>query len=162
MHTYLPHLLSDIANAHRAEMPEEEESEKSLEEYFEAIERWISGEEEHCFGYYCGLSPEDFPPAEQFTEEEMMLVRRTFDEMMLTWNHRFHFPDNLPISFAYKLMVNSLNEKTGIVNSGYVNIDFCSGYAPDCELKEYCPCIEFWNDDVDDMDIDLKEGELPF
>ena len=40
-----------------------------------------------------------------------------------------------------------------------MHFDFCSGYAPDCELKEHCPCLEIWNEEEDDnMGIDLKEG----
>jgi len=39
--------------------------------------------------------------------------------------------------------------KTGIANSGMMSFDFCSGYAPDCIFKEYCPCQEFWNTPID-------------
>lgn len=53
MHPYLPHLLADIAAAHRTEIPEEE-TEQTIEEHLEAVDRWVSGEEpEHSFGYYC-------------------------------------------------------------------------------------------------------------
>lgn len=164
MHPYLPHLLADIAAAHRAEIPDEKETEQTLEEHFETIDRWLSGEKpERTFGYYCGLDTEIFPPAEQLTDEEMMIVRKAFDQMMLTWNHAFSLPENLPVAFAYPLMVNSLNHETDMVNCGCMHFDFCSGYAPDCELKEYCPCLKIWNEEEDDdMDIDLKEGELPF
>ncbi len=39
--------------------------------------------------------------------------------------------------------------ETNIVNSGSMSFDFCSGYAPDCEFKEYCPCLEIWNEPLD-------------
>ena len=53
MHPYLPHLLADIAAAHRTEIPEEE-TEQIIEKHLEAFDRWVSGEEpEHSFGYYC-------------------------------------------------------------------------------------------------------------
>jgi hypothetical protein len=59
--------------------------------------------------------------------------------------------------------VNSLNHETSMVNSGCTHFDLCSYYAPDCELKEYCPCLEIWNEEEDeDMDTKLDEGELPF
>ncbi len=163
MHPYLPHLLADITAAHRTDIPDEEETEQTIEAHFEAIDRWLSGEEpERTFGYYCGLNPENFPPAEQLTDEEMMIVRKSFDQMMLTWNHRFVLPENLPVAFGYSLMVNSLNQETSI-DKGYVDIDFCCYYAPGCELKEYCYCLEIWNEEPDDdVNIDLKEGELPF
>ncbi|MFT3949937.1 MAG: hypothetical protein QM763_23430 [Agriterribacter sp.] len=146
MHRYLPYLLTDIAAAHRTETPEEILP-QTLEEHFEEIERWVSGEEpEHSFGYYCGLDPENFPPAEQFTDEDMILVRKAFEKMMFTWDHGIYLPEKLPAAFAYTMIVDSLNRKTNIVNSGQVHFDFCTGYAPDCVFKEYCPCLEFWND----------------
>ena len=26
---------------------------------------------------------------------------------------------------------------------------FCSGYAPDCVFKEFCNCLEYWNNPID-------------
>ncbi len=167
MHPYIPFLLDDIAAAQRQEIPEYEEPEQDMEDYFEEIERWFEGEEEHkhTFGYYCGLNSENFPPPEQLTDEEMVLVRKAFEKMMYTWNQGVDFPENLPPAFAYKLTVDMLNEKTNIPNSGFMTFDFCSGYAPDCIFKEYCPCLEIWNeisDDDMDMDVKFNEDELPF
>ena len=163
MHPYIPHLLADIAAAHRTEIPEEEAAEQTIEEHFEEIEKWVSGEEpERTFGYYCGLNSENFPPAEQLTDEEMKMIRKAFEQMMYSWNQGIDLPESLPVAFAYKMIVDSLDMKTNIVNSGGMSFDFCSGYAPDCIFKEYCPCLEIWNEEGDDMDIDLKEGELPF
>ena len=163
MYPYIPHLLTDIAAAHRAEIPEEKPP-QTMEEHFEEIDRWVSGEEpEHTFGYYCGLSSENFPPAEQLTDEEMILLRRAFEEMMFTWNQGIDLPEKLPAAFAYKMVVDLLNMKTTIVNSGNMSFDFCTGYAPGCVFKEYCPCLRIWNEEEDsDRDIDLKEGEFPF
>lgn len=145
MHPYLPHLLADIAAAHRTEIPGEI-SHQTMAEHFEEIETWVSGEEpEHTFGYYCGLDPEYFPPAEQLTEEEMILIRQAFERMMFTWNHGIDLPEKLPVAFAYKMIVDSLTMKTTIANSGNMSFDFCSGYAPDCVFKEYCRCLEYWN-----------------
>jgi len=124
MHPYIPHLLADIATAHRVEIPEEKFP-RTIEEEFEEIDKWVSGEEpEHTFGYYCGLSSENFPPAEQLTDEEMILVRRAFEEMMFTWNQGIDLPERLPAAFAYKMIVDSLSMKTTIVNSGNMSFDF--------------------------------------
>mgnify|MGYP003434066639 FL=1 len=163
MHPYIPHLLADIAAACREDIPEEE-TEQTLEEHFEAIERWVSGEEvEHTFGYYCGLDAEIFPPADQLSDKEMKTIIKAFEKMMYTWNHGIDLPKSLPAAFAYKMTVDSLNMKTSIVNSGSMSFDFCSGNAPDCIFKEYCPCLKIWNEKKEDnMDTDLKEDELPF
>ena len=159
MHPYIPHLLADIAAAHRTAFPEEE-TEQTIEAHFEAIDRWVSSEEpEHTFGYYCGLKSENFPPADQLSDEEMKIIRKAFENMMYTWNHGMDLPESLPAAFAYKMIVDSLNMKTNIVGSGSMSFDFCTGYAPDCIFKEYCPCLKIWNEEKDDdMDIDIKKG----
>ncbi len=167
MHPYLPHLLSDIAAACREEIPEKEVRPQTIEEHFEEIERWVEGEEpEHTFGYYCGMNAENFPPAVQLTYDEMIIIRKAFEQMMFTWNHGISLPETLPVAFAYKMMVDSLNMKTNIVNSGCMSFDFCSGYAPDCVFKKYCPCLEIWNERNDkntDMAAGINNnGELPF
>jgi hypothetical protein len=124
MHPYILHLLADIAAAHRTEIPEEEFS-QTMEEHFEEIDKWVSGEEpEHTFGYYCGLDSENFTPAEQLTDEEMILIRKAFEEMMFTWNQGIDLPEKLPAAFAYKMIVDSLNMKTTILNSDQMSFDF--------------------------------------
>ena len=63
MHPYIPHLLDDIAKAHRQDVPEETPP-LTLEEEFEAIDRWMERDEpEYTLSYYCGLNFEEFPPA---------------------------------------------------------------------------------------------------
>ena len=164
MHPYIPHLLADITATHRTDIPDEEATEQTIEEHLEEIEKWLSGEDgDHTFGYYCGLKSENFPPADQLSDKEMKMIRKAFEKMMYTWNHGIDLPKTLPAAFAYKMIVNSLDMKTNIVNSGSMSFDFCSGYAPDCIFKQYCPCLKIWNEKSDDdMNIDLKEGELPF
>ena len=150
MHPYIPHLIADINVARREENPEENFS-QSMEKNLEEIEAWVSGNmREHTFGYYCGLKSEDFPPPEQLTEMEMKVIRKEFEKMIITWNVAIHLPKKLPIDFAYKLMVNILEREVTIFNSGCINIDFCTGYAPDCELQEYCPFLEIWNTSLED------------
>jgi hypothetical protein len=146
MHAYISYLLEDIANAVRKEIPPVEPA-KSFEEEMEELERWCEGsnEPEHTFGYYCGLQPENFPPASQLSTEEIIVVTKAFRKMMFTWNIGIDLPKTMPPSVQYAFVVDSLNEKITIVNSGFITIDFCTGYAPDCKLKEYCNCLEIWN-----------------
>ena len=145
MHPYIPHLLEDIAAAHRTEIPEED-TVQTLEEEFEELEKWVSRENQlKTFGYYCGLESKNFPPPEQLNDKDMRLVFRAFKKMMLTWNHTIDLPKKLPPAFAYQLMVGVLNKETMVMNTGFSSFDFCTGYAPECELKEYCPCLKDWD-----------------
>lgn len=166
MHPYIPHLLADIAKAHRKETDiSEPELSMSFEEEMEEIERWCEGgEPEHTFGYHCGLQPENFPPPEQLTIKDIKLVNKAFQQMMFSWNMTIDLPKKMPQKVAYTFIVDSLNEKVEIVNSGFTGIDFCTGYAPDCKLKEYCSCLEFWNSLPDENmdDMDTPTDELPF
>lgn len=167
MHPYIPHLLNDILLAQRPEIPEVPlQKEISFEEEMEDIEKWIMHEEpEHTFGYYCGLEAINFPPASQLTKKDMHRVVKAFLHMMFTWNSGIDFPENFPVALQYSLVVNTLNEKTTIVNTGFMHFDYCTGYAPDCVFKEYCPCLKFYNDfDEDEMnDLSWNDGDdLPF
>ena len=146
MHPYLPHLISDIKAAHRAEIFEQENIPQSLEEHFEEIEAWVRGDEaEHTFGYHCGLRSEIFPPPEQLSEKEMKLIRKEFERLMYTWNIYIDLPEKLPENIAYKMILDTLDSKTMIADSGWIGFDFCSGNAPECIFKEYCPCLEILN-----------------
>jgi hypothetical protein len=144
MHPYIPYLLSDIAAAHRTGLADPDYP-KTIEEELEGMERWVEGEESpHTFGYYCGLEAVNFPPPEQLTHEEMKQVITAFGQMMFSWNLGIDLPEVLPLPIAYKMTVDTLNSKTTIVNSGMMSFDFCTGYAPDCVFKEYCPCRKIW------------------
>lgn len=38
--------------------------------------------------------------------------------------------------------------------------DFCIGYAPDCVLESYSPCLKFWNEDEEDPLFDMNRDDL--
>ncbi len=136
MHPYIPHLLADIEAAQRKNGPFEISKNQSIEEHFEEIDRWVNGEKpEHTFGYYCGLESVNFPPAEQLTGEEIKLVCKAFQDLLFTWNSGIDLPEKLPLTLRYKFMVDTLNEGTTIVNSGFMTFDYCSGNARIVFLK---------------------------
>lgn len=165
MHPYIPHLLADIITAHRNEdeIAEAASNPQSMEEYFAAVDRWMAGEEPpHTFGYYCGLESCNFPPPGQLTGKDMKQVCKAFVSLLFSWDADIDLPDKLPVSLRYQFMINTLNEKFSLVNMGSPTFSYCQYYAPDCVFKEYCTCLEFWDDLDDDMSTDLSEGELPF
>lgn len=161
MHPYIPHLIADIKAAHRKENLEKENNSQSLEEHFEEIEAWVRGDEaEHTFGYHCGLLSENFPPPEKLTQKEMKLIRKEFERMMYTWNVDIDLPKKLPVDFAYKMIVDTLDSNIMIVNSGGTGFDYCSGNPPECIFKEYCPCWEYWNNPVHFTDAELEQFRI--
>jgi len=163
MHPYLPHLLADINAAWRTEIQVENKRPLTFEEEMEELEKWEEEEEPpHTFGYYCGLESINFPPAEQLTEADMKTVLEALRNMLFSWNLATSFPQNLPIPIAYKMTVEILDSKTTIFETGRINFDFCSGYAPDCVFKEYCSCLEIWNEAEAEADqnIDRRDDNV--
>ena len=154
MHPYLPHLLSDIAASHQEESAknrfvDNDANDDDIEANFEEIERYLSSKESpHTFGYHCNLKLEDSPPSEQLSDDDLKKVCTAFHQMMLTYNLCISLPDNLPLPFAYRLTVDLLNEKTDIPTTGFITFDFCTGFAPNCILKAYCPCLKYWDEEA--------------
>lgn len=147
MQSYLSHLLSDIRAAHRSDSPKETSGQESLEDHFRDVDRWVSGDAEHTLGYYCGLEANAFPPYEQLNDEEVRKLCDAFTAMLHTWGADIDLPDELPLQRKYELIVGLLDHEFTPFNSGMFIFDFCTGYAPECELKEYCKCLEFWEED---------------
>lgn len=149
MHPYLPHLLSDIKDAERTGKNKAEISEPtSFEEEMEAIEQWVSGVGEQALSYFTGLKKENFPPGEQLSQEEMDSVVKAFDRMLETRNVHIDYPEDMPTDARYGFLRNNiLEERVALVNSGFVHLDFCTGYAPDCQWGEYCSCRRFYDEE---------------
>lgn len=162
MHPYIPPLIADIEAAHRTDFPPKKERKMTMEEHFEEIDRWVSGVDEQPFSHYCGLTTNIFPPAEQLSENEMKIVNKEFFKMLDSWNLWVNLPKNLPVAFAYDLLINLLNKETMIPNEGFVSFDFCTGYTLGCELKEYCPYLKIRNSPNSDNDFQDERMDKDF
>jgi hypothetical protein len=148
MEKYVFQLMESIKKAHRP-VPAGNFPPRviSFEEEMEAVEKWASGDDRPpSLGYKCGLTPEQFPPPDKLTEDQMVSISYAFQEMLETWNLRADFPSNLPVSRAYPLLITILEKEAWYLPGGALVFDFCTGYAPDCEMKEYCPCLKYWNE----------------
>jgi hypothetical protein len=146
MQLYLPFLLDDIKKAHRAEDVIETKKELSFEEEMEIVENYATGENLNSLSSQCGLRKELFPAADLLSDAEMKTIVVAFHEMLDTWHISADLPDTLPLERAYSLLIGLLDEEACYFPGGTLHFDFCTGYAPDCELKEYCPCLQFWNE----------------
>ena len=148
MHPYLSHLLEDIELAYRektqpsatAQQPTDE---LKTETYFEEVERYVSGDNEQTFSYYCGLGSEIFPPADQFNVSEKEQVCTALENMFSSWNLEVCVPDNVPLAFRYGLMVRVFDLPFTPFTAGVLVMDFCTGNSEGCDLGKYCPCLEF-------------------
>lgn len=144
MHTYLPHLLADIAAAHRSEGEGEPHYAATFEEELEDMERWLHTEPEVTFGQYCGLEGEQFPPAEKWTEEELQEIITAFWHLLFSWNMDANLPEDLPPAMTYDFLVRTLEEKIHVTDSGFTTIEFCWNEPLECPFgPEYCTCQKY-------------------
>ena len=126
MQVYIDQLLEDMAAAQR---PEQErspiEQPFSIEQHLEEVERWIAGEDpEQEFAYYCGLQPEQFPPAEDLTGEQLLAISKSFKKLLFSWNLDVSLPESLPLPIAYPFLICTLKEKVQIVTDGFSVLNF--------------------------------------
>jgi hypothetical protein len=67
--------------------------------------------------------------------------------MLASWNVSVDWPEEFPWKRRYELSVSFLDREFMPMNTGMYVIDFCTGYAPDCELGEYCRCLDIWKEE---------------
>lgn len=148
MNPYITHLLEDINLAYRDKRQASAKAQKPPQEskpelYFEEIERYVRGDDEQTFGYYCRLGSEIFPPADQFDESEKEQVCGALANMFRSWNLEVCIPDNVPSAFRYELMVRFFDKPFTPFTTGFFVQDFCTGDSEGCELEKYCPCLKY-------------------
>jgi len=153
MKTYISQLISDILNAQMAPLTTAEKEKISFEEEMEAIENYAEGRNiPPILGIQCGLTPDQFPPGDQLEEDEIRQIIDAFSQMLQTRNMSVDMPKRVPVRIAYPIIINLLNEEAWYFPTGTYHFDFCTGYAPDCELGEYCSCKEIWDEKLEDYE----------
>ena len=147
MDTYMHHLIHEIKNAHREQLTNEgSDREITFEEEMEIIEDYATGRNiPPSLSKKTGLTMDQFPHVEGLTDQEIEEVINCLHELYSSWHISADYPSNLPARRAYSLLVNILNEEAWYFPTGTLHFDFCTGYAPGCELEEYCPCLEHWD-----------------
>jgi hypothetical protein len=147
MKSYTAFLLEDIKNAHRsASVDADRAMPASFEMEMEAIENWVAGTDApSSLAQHTGLTIEKFPAADKLTKEELIAIIDAFQEMLVSWNMQADFPYNLPAVRAYPLLIGLLDRAAWYLPGGMIHYDFCTGYAPECELLEYCTCRKHWD-----------------
>jgi hypothetical protein len=163
MQAYINYLLEDIAAAQRAEQSFAEQPSLSIEDHFAEVERWIAGDEPgHSFSYYCGLKPEQFPPAEMLTKKQMRAICKTLNHLLCSWNLDVDIPKQYPIVKTYQLLVTVLDKKVEPPTSGFITFEFCTCDPPTCPFEDHCTCKKYFGLPDDNMSKHDDAQELPF
>ena len=164
MQKYINQLLEDMVAAHH-HATEDKPADRSfsIEQHFEELEKWLAQEPEYTFAEHCGLKPEQFPPAERLTDEQLLIIYKAYGQLLYSWNLDADIPESLPLRRAYPILISTLHHKVEIVNDGFIIIEFCSYDVPSCPFAEHCHCKEYQSES-DEMTMDPGEenDEIPF
>lgn len=164
MERYITQLIEDLLARHK---PDAEPSAPSSfnepvdsDDLFEDVERFLSGGYEQRIGDVLDLIPEQFPPVDQLTPDQLFRLVQTYQHLLFSWNISTDLPEGFPASAAYPLLVSTLDREVYLADDGFVTIEFCTYDSPTCPYAATCRCEE----DYEEMkDFIQPEGDdLPF
>lgn len=95
------------------------------------------------------ISKDEFPSADKLNTTQIESLIDGLHEMIQSINNSISLPDEMPPARKYELIIGLWDEGFQPLTTGTSCNDFCTGYAPDCELEEYCSCKEIW-EELDD------------
>lgn len=163
MNKYLIQLHEDLAAAHRPEELSDDEfgvENPSIEASLEEAERFVSGEiPMKKFGDTCGIQKIQFPPAEKLTENQLLQLCDSIDELMWSWFVDITLPESLPITKRYQFLVEVFDTEVMLVENGHVGIELCEYEASTCIFGEHCMCVVD-EDELKELEEYEEEEEL--
>jgi hypothetical protein len=151
MKKYLQVLLQDIEAAkanrppirHRADdefLPFElfDHTETSMEE---PVETNLLPKRSGNLRQIMGFEPEQFPPADYWSEEEAAQIVVALNDLLAFYNLEATYPKNLPPQMAYTTLVGALEKHAPIMPFGMWYMEFCNYEPSECPFGEpYCSC----------------------
>ena len=115
---------------------------------FADVERYLSGDYEQKISGIFDLRPEQFPPAERLTDDQMQDLCAAYTALLSSWSIGVSIPEGIPIEVAYKTLVGTLDREAFISDTGFVTLEFCSYDPEDCPFGQWCDCGELnWGSD---------------
>lgn len=158
---YVDKLLLDIRNAAREisfeessfifnndainDGEEEISKDEDLSNYFQDVEAYLNFDSstESALKYNIHMDEIYFPKADELNNDQMEDI---VNEMLKTYGTYYlslDFPDGLPISIAYNLTIQTLDEKVYLSDVGHTSWVFCNSDIPNCPFQQHCYCIEY-------------------
>ncbi|MBX9785589.1 MAG: hypothetical protein K2X48_20085 [Chitinophagaceae bacterium] len=162
MEKWVNHLVEDRKNAHRIPPVKDEKNSNEpqfIEEHFAEVERWLESEPQFTFAQHCGINPDYFPPQHMITDEQLLLLYKSFEALLFSWNLHVDIPESFPKREAYPLIITALNRKVDIEDDGFTTIEFCQYSVKDCLFKEHCTCKDI---PFDEMETGTSNDEILF
>lgn len=142
MNNYINQIIQDLAQAEA--QPTSYLNFGSTYEGFEKIMLSIEKWEKMSAKEMLNVSYEELPPVEMLDKVQIQnLLIAIFNALEAKGTH-VHVPGNaVPVEIVYTKIREMFKEGFYIM-PGW-NIDFCSGWCPDCAFADYCQtCLESW------------------
>ncbi len=170
METYLAQLLSDLDAATLAqwrrcpphfyqsgmrdpmlqppegyiEQPPTPEMPGDFEASIGEMEDWMEGKPEVTMFDHFGLTPEEFPAAEKFTEEQARTLVDALVRLWIAYNFMPTVPEKAPARVFYPVMLVRMAKPAMLMKHGVTGIEFCNYYPENCPFgEEHCDCKDF-------------------
>jgi hypothetical protein len=105
------------------------------------MEDWLHGMAAVNMFEHFGFTPNQFPPAEQLTEEQAQALVDTLARLWAAHNFIPTMPKKTPARRFYPIMLQRMAEPVMLMEHGVNAIEFCSYNAENCPFGvEYCDC----------------------
>lgn len=84
------------------------------------------------------LSPETFPPAEKWTEKQLLYMCVILRQLYEHYNISVELPSYLPYDMVYTYLLKAMDVYTTCEQEHLNEISFCDGKGYDCPFGEHC------------------------
>lgn len=113
------------------------------------MEKWLEGKAEHSMFSSFGLEPQQFPPPDKLSKEQLEALVTKILRLWASFNLAATIPDGTPSHIVYPILVKRMLEPATIMKFGLSGIEFCH-YEPDeCPFGlEYCSCKKYHDDEL--------------
>lgn len=164
MEHYITQLIEDLQERHKPDAepttPGFDETDDS-DDLFGEVERYLSGAHEQRIGEVLNLVPEQFPPADRLTPEQLARLVHAYLHVLSSWNIDTDLPEGFPLAAAYPLLVSTLDREVYLADDGFVTIEFCTYDSLTCPYAETCRCDEEY-EEMKNFIRPEGDDEMPF
>lgn len=105
------------------------------------VEQFVADKPRITMFDHFGFEPEQFPPAEKLTDEQLEQLKVTICRLWAAYNFTPVFPDETPGRIIYPLLLERMRKPAMVFKNGNMGIEFCDYEPEHCPFGlEWCSC----------------------